>query len=95
MSLRVLQVVTTRSPFFATQVEALRSQGVDCTVVSVPRPPAAEGSRSVAEYLRFYASVVRRGLGSYDLVHANYGLTGPFGWPSASRRERASENATT
>jgi glycosyltransferase involved in cell wall biosynthesis len=75
MTLRVLQLVTTRSSFFSKQVEALERQGVSVTTVTVP---SAAGDRSVADYLRFYATTLREALGSHDVVHANYGLTGPF-----------------
>lgn len=76
MTLRVLQLVTSRSSFFAKQVEALETRDVSVTTVTVPSP--ADGQRSGADYLRFYATVLRRAVRNHDVVHANYGLTGPF-----------------
>ncbi|WP_101298262.1 glycosyltransferase [Halegenticoccus soli] len=73
--LRVLQLATSPRSFFTQQVEALEARGVDCTTITVPTPE--EGGRSPREYARFYADVLREGVGSYDLVHANYGLVGP------------------
>lgn len=82
--LRVLQLVTTRRPFFEQQVEALEEQGVDCTTVTVPAPE--EGGRSAVEYLRFQMRVLRRVLfGEYDVIHANYGLIGPLALVQPSR----------
>ncbi|KAB1189934.1 glycosyltransferase [Haloferax sp. MBLA0076] len=74
--IRTLQLVTTRRPFFEQQVAALERHGVDCHVVTVPKPPS--GARSLRDYVRFYGRVLRESLdGPYDLVHANYGLTAP------------------
>ncbi|WP_339106377.1 glycosyltransferase [Haloterrigena salinisoli] len=66
------------SPPFELQVEALEDRGVECTTVSVPGTVTADSSRSVIDYLRFHPTVLKESLGSYDLVHANYGLTAPF-----------------
>lgn len=66
------------SPPFELQVEALEDRGVECTTVSVPGTVTADSSRSVIDYLRFHPTVLKKSLGSYDLVHANYGLTAPF-----------------
>lgn len=71
---RVLQLVTTPRPFFRQQVRALADQGVTCTTVSVP---AAAGDRGPIEYLSFAIRSLVHSLDSFDLVHANYGLTGP------------------
>lgn len=71
-----LQLVTTRRSFFDQQIRALEKRGVECTVLEVPRP--ADG-RGPAEFARFYREALRETLsGEYDLVHANYGLLGPF-----------------
>jgi glycosyltransferase involved in cell wall biosynthesis len=69
------------SQFYRTQVAALQRQGVDCETLAVPGTADgrdAEANRTPADYLRFFP-LVRRALrrGEYDLVHANYGLTGP------------------
>jgi len=76
--MRVLHLTTGRRSFFEQQVAALRDRGVDCTVLVVPGDYAADDPRSVADYLKYYPQVVREGLGDYDLVHANNGLTVPF-----------------
>ncbi|RZV10814.1 glycosyl transferase family 4 [Natrinema hispanicum] len=66
------------SPPFELQIQALEERGIDCTTVSVPGMVTAESGRSVLDYVRFYPTVLTESLGSYDLVHANYGLTAPF-----------------
>ena len=82
--LRVLQLATSPRSFFDQQVETLESQGVECTVVTVPR--AADGSRSVREYLRYEAEVLRAvAREEFDLVHANYGLIAPFAFAQPVR----------
>ncbi|MCH7659225.1 MAG: glycosyltransferase [Euryarchaeota archaeon] len=74
--INVLQLVTTRRSFFDQQIRALEKRGVECTVLEVPRP--ADGRRP-EEFARFYHEALREAFnGEYDLVHANYGLIGPF-----------------
>lgn len=74
--IRTLQLVTTPRSFFDQQVRMLEERGVECTVVEVPRP---ESGRGPAAFARFYRRVLREAFfGDYDLVHANYGLVGPF-----------------
>ncbi len=81
--MKVLQLTTTDSPFFAEQVRALEAAGVDCTVVTVPSPP--EG-RSLASFATFYRRVLRETLTEdYDVVHANYGLLGPLAFAQPIR----------
>jgi len=69
------------SSFFKHQVSALASIGVDGTTLSVPgqrrQDDEETDSRSVVDYLRLHPAVFKRSFGEYDLVHANYGLTGP------------------
>lgn len=80
---RVLHLVTSEEIFFRQQIETLEDKGVDCTVCVVPGGEQIDGAmpekRGVKEYLRFLPKV-RRALrrGSYDLIHANYGLTAPY-----------------
>lgn len=75
-SISVLQLVTTPRSFFDQQVRVVEERGVRCTVVSVPRPASSRGPKEFAE---FYREVLHEAhLGEYDLVHANYGLVGPF-----------------
>ncbi|MDS0475115.1 glycosyltransferase [Natrinema sp. 1APR25-10V2] len=66
------------SPPFELQVRALEERGIDCTTISVPGTVTADSGRSVFDYLRFHPTVLKESFGSYDLVHANYGLTAPF-----------------
>ena len=73
--IRTLQLVTSRRPFFDQQVEVLERNGVECTVVPVP---GGTRERTTADYVRFYGRVLRVSSNTdFDLVHANYGLTGP------------------
>lgn len=75
-TLRTLQLVTTRRPFYEQQLRVLERSGVGCDVVDVP---GSKGQRTPVEYARFQGRVLRKALGDdYDLVHANYGLTGPM-----------------
>lgn len=81
-SVRVLNLVTSRdAPFFELQVRTLERLGVECTTVGISslaeRKAGEKGRRSASDYARFYATALRRSFEPYDLVHANYGLTGP------------------
>ena len=80
--MRVLNLVPNpNSTFFRHQVSALESIGVECTTLPVPgqreQDDESTDSRSVTDYLRLHPAVFRQSFGDYDLVHANYGLTGP------------------
>ncbi|WP_224449557.1 glycosyltransferase [Haloprofundus salilacus] len=83
--MRVLQLITSTRSFFEQQVEALEANGVDCTVVAVPGEYSPDSPRTVGDYLRYYPEVLAEGLDSYDLVHANYGLTVPFALAQPTR----------
>ena len=81
--MHVLNLVTnSQAPFFEQQVAAVCDRGVSTTTVAVAgdrRTTDEETSgRSVLDYGRFYARVLRHATESYDLVHANYGLTAPM-----------------
>ncbi len=77
--MKVLNLTTKEhSPCFQNQVRALERRGVDCTNVAVPGYVEGAGSRSVIDYMLFYPKELKHLFGSYDLVHANYGLTAPF-----------------
>ncbi|RQG95386.1 glycosyltransferase [Natrarchaeobius chitinivorans] len=77
--MRVLQIVTTRRPFFDQQVSALEDRGVDCTVVGVPGRDRGDSVRTPLDYARFYPKILSEVRSDrYDLVHANYGLVAPF-----------------
>lgn len=80
--MHVLNLVTNEeSTCYRQQVDILESMGVTCTTLSVPGYSewSEEGRhhREVADYLRFVPTVFRRSFGDYDLLHVNYGLTGP------------------
>lgn len=77
LDLDVLQLVSTPRSFFDQQVRVLEDRGVRCTVVAVPR---TGNGREVGDFGRFYARILREIAppSGYDLVHANYGLIGPF-----------------
>ena len=80
--IRVLNLVTSEEArFFKQQVSVLEEQGIECTTVSVPAERDHDGNevdgRSITDYLRFCPIVLKHSFGSYDLIHANYGLTAP------------------
>ncbi|MHB9285885.1 glycosyltransferase [Halobacteriales archaeon Cl-PHB] len=77
--MRVLNLVTTRKPFFEQQEQVLRDQGVDVTTVTVPGTwdPEDGTTRSPLDYVRFCKTVFDASPREYDVVHANYGLTAP------------------
>lgn len=80
--MNVLNLVTNpNAQFFDQQVETLAGLGVTGRTVAVPGArhsnDETSSSRSPLEYLRFYPRVLRESLAGYDVVHANYGLTGP------------------
>lgn len=80
--LSVLHLVTTPRPFFNQQIDILENKDISCDVLSVPGKHTINSnsieSRSYLDYLRFYPSVLSSSFGSYDLIHANHGLTIPF-----------------
>ena len=76
--MNVLNLVTTLSPFFEDQVRILEKKGVTTTTLTVPGRRSAQDSRSFIDYVKFYHPTIRHSLKDYDIVHANYGLTGPF-----------------
>lgn len=77
--MKVLQLITSTRSFFEQQVEALEARGVECTVVGVPGAYSADSPRTVTDYLKYQPRVLRELRNEkYDLVHANYGLVGPF-----------------
>ncbi|WP_254862666.1 glycosyltransferase [Halovivax gelatinilyticus] len=66
------------APFFEQQVEALSRYGVETTVCAVPGDPTGSDGRSAIDYVRFGRIVRDRVDESTDLIHAHYGLIGPF-----------------
>ena len=85
--MRVLNLVTNpRARFFVQQVRALGERGVDGATISVPGEYRGNGEgRSALDYARFYPRVLRASLGSFDLVHANSGLTAPHALAQPTR----------
>ncbi len=74
--LRVLSLVTNhRARFYLQQVEQLRSRGIEIDIVTVPDSDG--DSRQLTDYARFYLAALQASRGSYDIVHANYGLSAP------------------
>jgi len=82
--MNVLQLVNTRRSFFDEQVAAIEAQGIDCTTLSVPGEHTTESGHSVGDYLAFQLDLLGES-GSYDLVHANYGLLGPLALAQPTR----------
>lgn len=74
--MRVLQLTTNAEATYLTnQVAALADRGVESDVLEVPR--SDPDGRRVTDYLRFCPTVRAQDLNTYDLVHANFGLTIP------------------
>jgi len=82
---KTLQLVTTPRSFFEEQVDALTRRGVECTTLPVHPPVEGDGSRTVADYLRYPPAVLSRAMEGYDLVHANHGLVAPFAFAQPVR----------
>jgi len=76
--MNVLNLVTDERPFYTEQIRALEAKGISQTTLEVPGRNNQFDSRSVADYLRFYPTVLKESVRGYDLVHANFGLTAPF-----------------
>ena len=74
--LRILSLVTNhRARFYLQQIESLRARDIEVDIVTVP--DRDDESRSITDYARFYAAALRASRGTYDVVHANYGLSAP------------------
>lgn len=88
--MQVLNLVTNPdASFFEQQVGALGRRGVASKTIGVDGDRRVtdddEGSRSVLDYARFYGRVLRESTTSYDVVHANYGLTAPMALAQPNR----------
>jgi glycosyltransferase involved in cell wall biosynthesis len=81
-TISTLHLVTTPRSFFNKQITSLENENIECDIISVPGKHQAFDetvkTRTYYDYLRFYPSVLKKSLGSYDLIHANHGLTAPF-----------------
>jgi glycosyltransferase involved in cell wall biosynthesis len=73
--MNILNLVTTRGPFFEQQVKTLENNG--CNVDTISVPGSADG-RKLTHYAKFYIKTLRSVSRQYDIVHANYGLTAPM-----------------
>lgn len=82
--MKVLQLITSTRTFFETQVDALEARGVECDVLGAPGSYEPGDARTVDDYLRFVPDVLSRSVDDYDLVHANYGLVGPYALAEAT-----------
>lgn len=69
-------VTNEHARFYGLQLDALDRRGVTHETLAVPGDGGAQ-ARSPLAYGRFYTRALRASLGGFDLVHANYGLTGP------------------
>ncbi|ELY42683.1 group 1 glycosyl transferase [Natronorubrum bangense JCM 10635] len=76
--MKVLNLVTTPRPFFNQQCDILRENGIEITTLQVPGRETQDQSRSLLDFVRFYPHVLDECDSSYDIVHANFGLTAPF-----------------
>lgn len=81
--MHVLNLVTNPyASFFQQQIDALSCRGVSETTLDVAGDRTVTdddvSSRSMLDYGRFYTRVLRHSIEPYDIVHANYGLTGPM-----------------
>lgn len=81
-SCRVLNFVTNRdAECFKRQIDVLERHGVDTTNYSLPdtrrHTEETVTTRSKSDYVRFYSLAFVKSFGSYDLIHANYGLSAP------------------
>lgn len=80
--MRILSLVTNDTAnFYRQQVAGLRARGHTVDTLSVCGDIGTDGtrtgSRPVSAYLRYYPRVMMAAAEAYDVVHANYGLTGP------------------
>jgi glycosyltransferase involved in cell wall biosynthesis len=82
---RVLQLYTSTRSFFESQIRALEAVGVECTALGVPGEFEPGSYRSLTDYLRYAPQVLDHSLDGYDVVHANWGLLGPFALAQPTR----------
>jgi glycosyltransferase involved in cell wall biosynthesis len=76
--MRVLVLSTHDAGLIDQQLAALEDRGIDSEQLIVPGDARSDSGHSPVDYLRFLPQVVRRSLDPFDLVYANYGLTGPI-----------------
>jgi len=89
--MNVLSLVTNRyASFYQKQNEALKEYDINITHCyprqqSVDHGEQQEISRTWVDYLKLYPNVLKQSLNSYDVVHANFGLIGPFALAQPNR----------
>ncbi len=66
------------APFMTQQMAALEARGVSFRTLAVPGTVDSSSDRTPIDYLRYVPDVVAEAGNGYDLVHAQYGLTGPM-----------------
>ncbi len=76
--MKVLNLVTTPRPFFDQQCKILRQKGIEITTLRVPGRKTQRESRSVLNYIQFHTHVLRKSIHKFDIIHANFGYTGPL-----------------
>jgi glycosyltransferase involved in cell wall biosynthesis len=78
MTLRVLLLATHETNEIDQQRAVLERHGVRFEQLVVPGDIETGNGHRVRDYVRFAPQVLRHSLDSFDLVHANYGLTAPM-----------------
>ena len=87
----VLSLVTNRyASFYQKQNEALEEYDINIThcypaLQSADYGKQQEIGRTWVDYLKLYPNVLKQSLNSYDVVHANFGLMGPFALAQPNR----------
>jgi glycosyltransferase involved in cell wall biosynthesis len=76
--MRVLILATHETNEIDQQRAALEQRGVSFEQLTVPGSVHEGSGHTLGDYLKFLPQVARRSLASFDLVHANYGLTAPM-----------------
>jgi len=82
--MKVLSLVPNRyAPFYKKQTNILNERGIEIIHLSPPKQSRDHGEqqeidRNWVDYVKFYADVLGQVTKEFDLVHANYGLMGPF-----------------
>ena len=83
--MKVLNLVTSPRPFFEQQCKVLEQECIDTQTIQVPRREDKSESRRKVDYIKYYTTVLKQDLGSFDIIHANYGLTAPMALAQPSR----------
>lgn len=76
--MKILNLVTTRRPFFRAQCRSLEERGIQVETIEVPGREETDDHRSITDYIQFVLPVLRYSFSNHDIIHANFGLTAPF-----------------